>query len=212
MPLVNLPVGIPAGGGARAATYFAEFPEDIRLYGVSFNTAGPAGIAIQGEYSYRPKQPLQLSSIELLLATLGAANNITGGAAAAAAVPIGTEITGWREVKMHQAQVTPTKSFGPPLGSGQFVVVGEAGYTYLDLPSGLLFNGPAVFLPAEGSNTGTSFGSTQPGMQGSPRRAPGAIASWRASPTRTRSSGRTSRRASPSPTTCAASAPRSTTA
>ena len=27
------------------ATYFAEFPEDIRLFGVSFNTAGPAGIA-----------------------------------------------------------------------------------------------------------------------------------------------------------------------
>ena len=157
-------LNVGAGGGS--ARYFAEFPEDIRLYGVSFNTAGPAGIAIQGEYSYRPNLPLQLSSIELLLATLGAANNITGGAAAAAAVPVGTEITGWREVKMHQVQATITKSFGPQLGASQLVVVGEAGYTYLDMPSGLLFNGPAVFLPAEGSNTGTSFGSTQPGMQG----------------------------------------------
>lgn len=157
-------LNVATGGGS--ARYFGEFPEDIRLYGVSFNTAGPAGIALQGEYSYRPNQPLQLSAIELLLATLGAANNITGGAAAAAAVPIGTEITGWRRVKMHQAQVTATKSFGPQLGAGQLVAVGEAGFTRLDLPDGLLFNGPAVFLPALGSSTATSFGSSQPGMAG----------------------------------------------
>ena len=152
-----------AGGSAR---YFAEFPEDIHLYGIGFSTAGPAGIALQGEFSYRSNQPLQLSSIELLLATLGAANNITGGAAAAAAVPIGTEIAGWRRVKMQQAQVTATKSFGPQLRASQFVVVTEAGYTRLDLPDGLLFNGPGVFLPAAGSSTGTSFGSSQPGMLG----------------------------------------------
>ena len=39
------------------ATYFAEYPEDIKLYGLSFNTAGPAGVALQGEYSYRSNQP-----------------------------------------------------------------------------------------------------------------------------------------------------------
>ena len=153
-----------AGGGS--ARYFAEFPEDIRLYGIGFSTAGPAGIALQGEYSYRRDLPLQLSSIELLLATLGAANNITGDAAAAAAVPAGTEITGWRRVKMHQAQMTATKSFGPRLRASQLVTVAEAGYTRLDLPGGLLFNGPAVFLPAAGSSTATSFGSSQPGMEG----------------------------------------------
>jgi hypothetical protein len=157
-------LNVATGGGS--ARYFAEFPEDIRLYGVSFSTAGPIGIALQGEYSHRTNLPLQLSSIELLLATLGAANNITGGAAAAAAVPVGTEITGWRRVKMQQAQVTATKSFGPQLGAGQFVTVAEAGYTRLDLPEGLLFNGPAVFLPASGSSTATSFGSSQPGMEG----------------------------------------------
>ena len=157
-------LNMAAGGGS--ARYFAEFPEDIRLFGVGFSTSGPAGIALQGEYSYRSNLPLQLSSIELLLATLGAANNITGAAAAAAAVPIGTEITGWRRVKMQQAQVTGTKSFGPRLGASQAVVVGEVGLTHLDLPAGLLFNGPAVYLPAAGSSTATSFGSSQPGMLG----------------------------------------------
>ena len=75
---------------------------------------------------------------------MGAASNITGGAAVAAAVPVGTEITGYRRVKMHQVQATATKSFGPQLGASQFVVVGEAGYTRLDLPGGLIFNGPGA--------------------------------------------------------------------
>ena len=150
----------------RPARYFADYPEDIRLWGASFSTPGPFGIALQGEYSYRPNQPLQLASVELLLAALGLRNNLTGSDAAAFAVPYGTEITGFRRVKMHQAQATATKAFGPTLGADQFTVVGEAGYTYLDLPDGVLFNGPGVFLPAPGSSTATSAGSAQPGGAG----------------------------------------------
>ncbi len=41
------------------ASYFTEYPEDIHLVGLSFNTAGPAGIALQGEYSYRSNLPVQ---------------------------------------------------------------------------------------------------------------------------------------------------------
>jgi hypothetical protein len=45
-------------------------------------------------------------------------------------------------------------------------VVGEVGYTYLDLPPTVRFNGPGVFLPAPGSSTATSNGSSQPGGAG----------------------------------------------
>jgi hypothetical protein len=155
-------LNVASGGGS--ARYFADYPENIHLYGVGLSTSAPFGIALQGEYSYRPNQPLQVSAIELLLATLGAANNLTGNAAAA--VPVGTELTGFRRVKMHQVQMTGTKSFGPQLGAGQLIVVGEVGYTHLKLTPGVLFNGPAVFLPAVGSSTATSFGSTQPDMKG----------------------------------------------
>jgi hypothetical protein len=152
--------------GGRPAYYFVEYPEDIRLWGASFSVPGPAGIAFQGEYSFRPNQPLQVASIELLLAALGLRNNLTGGDAAAFAVPYGTEISGYRRVKMHQVQATATKAFGPTLGANQFAIVGEVGYTYLDLPSGVLFNGPGVFLPAPGSSTATSGGSAQPNGEG----------------------------------------------
>jgi hypothetical protein len=140
------------------ATYFAEYPEDIKLYGVSANTAGPFGIALQGEYSYRPNLPLQYATPELLLAALGAPNLITGftqipgapaGATAAALVPNGTYQRGWERVKASQFQLTGTKAFPNVMGAEQAVIVGEFGYTkYHNLPSQVKFNGPAVFLAA----------------------------------------------------------------
>lgn len=126
------------------ARYFVEYPEDIELYGLSFNTGGPLGIALQGEYSYRPNLPLQLASIELLFAALGLPNVQTG--TSSAALPVGTVIQGFERVKAHQAQVTGTKAFGPTFGAEQFVLLGEAGVTILELPDGVLFNGPGTSL------------------------------------------------------------------
>lgn len=145
-------------------TYFIEYPEDIKLYGISFNTAGPAGVALQGEYSYRRNQPLQLPSAELLNAALGLANQLTStNPVEAASVPYGTEIAGYRRVKMHQAQMTGTKVFGPSFGAEQLAVVGEVGYTWLDLPSSIKFASPGCHLPQPGSATSASFGSTSSG-------------------------------------------------
>ncbi|MBL8523622.1 MAG: DUF1302 domain-containing protein [Betaproteobacteria bacterium] len=168
-----------AVGQTGTASYFVEYPEDIKMYGVSFNTGGPFGIALQGEVSYRPNQPLQLASTELILAALGAPNLVTGfetipgtvsatapfGASPAALVPNGTLLTGWRRVKQMQAQLTATKSFPAVLGSEQAVLVGEFGYTkYGSLPTGQKFNAPATYLPAtaQGAVAGQA-GSVQPG-------------------------------------------------
>ncbi|HEX4944643.1 MAG TPA: DUF1302 domain-containing protein [Usitatibacteraceae bacterium] len=155
--LTGGPLAAPTGQ-TGTATYFAEFPENIRLFGVSFNTAGPAGIALQGEYSYRSNQPVQYSTPELLLAALGAPNLITGftqipgapaGATAAALVPNGTYLQGYQRLKMSQFQMTGTKSQPNVLGAEQLVIVGEAGVTYFhNLPTNVKFNGPAVYLPA----------------------------------------------------------------
>jgi hypothetical protein len=160
---------IVTGGPLNAAqngtaTYFAEYPEDIRLYGLSFNTGAPYGVALQGEVSYRPNQPLQLAGPELVLAVLGLPNLITGftqipgaptGATSAALVPPNTYIQGYRRVKMTQAQMTATKGIPNILASEQFVMVGEVGATWLaNLPTGLKFTGPGVVLPA------TQFGAT----------------------------------------------------
>ena len=53
------------------ARYIFEYPEDIQLYGMSFNTEiGATGISLQGEVSYRRDVPLQVDDVELLLAGL----------------------------------------------------------------------------------------------------------------------------------------------
>ncbi|HUJ01184.1 MAG TPA: DUF1302 domain-containing protein [Usitatibacter sp.] len=161
-PICSTPalVALCTSGTAR---YFAEYPENIRLFGWSFNTSGPYGIALQGEYSYRPNQPVQLSGPEVTLATLGLPNLITGytqipgapaGATAAALVPDGTYIQGYQRAKMSQLQLTGTKSWPNVMKADQLIVVGEVGATYFhNLPSDQKFAAPAVYLPA------TQFGS-----------------------------------------------------
>ncbi|HSW14329.1 MAG TPA: DUF1302 domain-containing protein [Solimonas sp.] len=197
-PFVSGRRGGPAGGGpggfptplglfnnqpgsAGSGFYFVEYPEDIELYGLSFNTSGPFGVALQGEYSYRPNQPLQLEDVELLLAGVGLPNNITGSGftaipdgpdantdpdivPSAALVPAGTPLQGYRRVKMHQVQMTGTKAFGPTLRAQQFTLLGEVGYTHLELPNGVLFNGPGTNLPSsQVSANAVNQGSTQKG-------------------------------------------------
>jgi hypothetical protein len=56
---------------AQTAQYFTEFPEDIQLIGLSFNTQfQKTGIALQGEVSYRKDVPLQFDDVEVLFAAL----------------------------------------------------------------------------------------------------------------------------------------------
>jgi Protein of unknown function (DUF1302) len=169
---VSLPVGAPI----VKASYLAEYPENIRLMGFSFNSQGPFGVALQGEYSYRPNQPLQYSTPELLLAALGAPNLGTGftqivggpaGLTAATLVPDGTFQRGWDRVKMSQFQMTATKSVPSILGAEQLVLVGEFGYTkYHGLNQNLKYNGPGVYLPAvllgaQATQSGATSSSTQ---------------------------------------------------
>ena len=163
-PIIAAGFGLAAGcayANDRGGEYFVEYPKNIKLFGLSFNTAGPAGIALQGEYSYRKNQPVQLPSAELLLAALGAPNQITGtgvtaGVPDAFRVPYEREITGYRRVKMHQVQLTGTKAVPQVLGAEQMVVVGEIGYTHLNLPSNLKFAASGCHLPQPRSSVATS--------------------------------------------------------
>ena len=54
------------------AGLFLDYPEDIDLYGISFNT-NVGDWALSGEYAFRPNQPLQVLQSDVLFATLGPA-------------------------------------------------------------------------------------------------------------------------------------------
>lgn len=51
------------------ATLFVEYPENIRMYGLSFNTT-VGDFAISGEYAYRPNIPVQVHTTDLTFAAL----------------------------------------------------------------------------------------------------------------------------------------------
>ena len=60
-----------AVGGAESLGLYLEYPEDIKLIGVSFNTTlGDWGV--QGEVAFRHDQPFQLDTDQITVAALGA--------------------------------------------------------------------------------------------------------------------------------------------
>jgi hypothetical protein len=177
---------------AKTASYFTEYPEDIQLFGVSFNTQlGQTGIALQGEVSYRHDAPLQYDDVELLFAALTPFEAVALGAQGVpmpatcnttlptltrcgqlGAYGVDQEVQGWGLFDVWQGQVTATKAFPPMLGAAQLVAVLEAGMTHVDgMPDkesggpagvGLRLNGPGTSVSGNVPLAGRHFGEVEP--------------------------------------------------
>ena len=133
---------------------FVEYPEDIHLFGMSFNSTIPGGIAFSGELSYRPNQPLQIDDVEVLFAGLSPLNVLIPEEVNRFRSQLGsfgpdTELQGWEEHEVSQLQFTFLKFFGPNnfMGADQITALGEIGATKVwDLPAKdvLRYNGPGT--------------------------------------------------------------------
>ncbi|MBW6509812.1 MAG: DUF1302 domain-containing protein [Desulfuromonadales bacterium] len=156
---------------AQTAQYIVEYPEDIKLFGISFNTLlQNTGIALQGEISHKKDVPLQMDDIELIFAALGPINSglatfnqifNTG----TLANPYEHYIQGYQLKDVTQIQTTATKLFGPTLGASQFTLVGEVGLTRVHgMPSKskLRFDGPGTPISGNELLAGAHYGETEP--------------------------------------------------
>ena len=126
----------------RTARYLVEYPEDLQVFGFSFNTVlGTSGWALQGEYSWRPDTPLQRDEASMFaeglrplgeaLAALGAGGQLTPEILA----PLGTYLQGYVQRDVSQLQATATRAFGPSLGADGAVFVAEAAVSHVhDMP------------------------------------------------------------------------------
>ena len=123
--------------------YFLEYPEDIQLFGLSFNTVlGASGWALQGEYSFRPDAPLQRAEQSVLTdglapiidaLVLSATDPARLGAYLANYRP--TKVQGYVERDVSQIQATATRVFGPTMGADGLVFVAEAALMHVhDMP------------------------------------------------------------------------------
>ena len=57
---------------ADTAAIFLDYPEDIEMYGMSFNTT-LGDLSVSGEVAYRPNLPVQINAVDVILAALGPA-------------------------------------------------------------------------------------------------------------------------------------------
>ena len=141
--------GLLAGDYAESARYFVEYPEDVDLVGASFNTSlGASGLALQGEFSYRFDQPLQVDDTEILFAGLSPINPALFGQSQLGSFGFEEKISGFRRKDVLQGQLTATQLFGPRLGADQWVVLGEVGGTYIrnmESKDELRYEGPGTF-------------------------------------------------------------------
>ena len=164
-PRLAVPYGV--NEYVRTGNYFIEYPEDIQLYGVSFNTQlGASGWALQGEYSLRQDLPLQILEAALIKSGLAPFTDCLAHGPNAPACIQGSlsrfdaDVDGYIRRKMSQVQATATKVFGPTLGADGFVFLIEAALQYVhDLPATPLEStaeaeNPTTPTPADS----TSFG------------------------------------------------------
>ena len=137
---------------AGNSSYFVEYPEDIRLYGLSFSTTLPTGTAWSGEVSYRPNAPVQLNTTDILYA------GVTPLAGFANASPLkgvaGQDLNGYNRKEITQIQTTFTHFFDQVMGASRLTLVGEVGLTHvggLESSSKARYGRDPVFGPGRGS-------------------------------------------------------------
>ena len=152
----------------KTGRYFIEYPEDIQLFGLSFNTSlGTSGWALQGEYSFRSDAPLQKAERVLFAEGLAPVLRFLDRTRPDYIAPTGvpaylasyqpTEVQGYIKRNVSQVQATATRVFGPMLGADSLVFLTEAALMHVhDMPNK---NRLPLESPAGGSDAdATSFG------------------------------------------------------
>lgn len=125
---------LAAAATAGNSSYYIEYPEDIRLYGLSFSTTLPTGTAWSGELSYRPNAPVQLNTTDILYAGLNPIS-IGGNAvydnASLLDGQAGQDLEGYRRKEITQLQTTFTHFIDQVMGASRLTLVGEIGWTHV---------------------------------------------------------------------------------
>ena len=161
----------------RTGEYFLEYPEDIGLLGVSFNTVlGTSGWALQGEYSLRPDAPLQRAEGSVLFDGLAPIARMLDPTHPDYIQPqdipgylAGYEqkkVQGYVERDVSQIQATATRVFGPVLGADGLVFLTEAALMHvhdmpdepLESPAGGVITAPGAPNPEKADADATSWG------------------------------------------------------
>jgi hypothetical protein len=165
---------------AKTEGLFEQFPQDIKMFGLSFNTQiQKTGTALQGEVAYRHDVPVQIDDVELIYASLtpfesGVAKLLgqpvtpAGHCVPNSATPItgcnqlgafglNQTIQGWTLQDAWHGDFTATQVFANVLKASQAVVLFEAAADYYPSLESKLSGGPqGLGLRYDGPGTNLS--------------------------------------------------------
>jgi hypothetical protein len=160
-----------------------EFPEDIKLYGFSFNTT-VGETALSGEISFREGDPIQVDDTELLFAAMPeqlanagirpelaglsqiGKHDVEGCDLPLGGAQPGQTASGYCRMDVMQTQFTAIYLLGPTMFFDNLAVIGEVGYVQIqDMPDPeiLRFNAPGT--PRSGSTSDDIAGAVLQGVQ-----------------------------------------------
>lgn len=154
-PVFSLKYGTFPGTVSPAAAFW-EYPEDLKVYGVSAAT-NILGWSVSGEFSQTRGVRAQLDGNDMFYGSFGA-GPLAALAAANGAGATGT-LHGGVKTNKNQIQINALQAGNRFLAADQWLVLGELGYQWNDLPLGgnLRFNRAFIFGPgpnaAYGGNT-----------------------------------------------------------
>jgi hypothetical protein len=127
------PVFVPGDPDGLNPKYFTEYPENIHMFGLTFETKTKLATAF-GELTYRPNQPFQYNAADLLNAVLSPLLPTTLRAKEQALPPGGT-LNGFERHKQVQLQLGTVGQIPAVLGAAGMNLGGEIVYkTVPDLP------------------------------------------------------------------------------
>ncbi|CAD5109379.1 DUF1302 domain-containing protein [Zestomonas carbonaria] len=118
--------------GATSTSAFWEYPENIRLYGLSAATT-LAGWSVGAELSYSPNVPVQRNGNDVLAAVLQGV-----GPVGAQAVALGQDayLRGYDRFEKTQLQINGINLFSNVLGASSLQVAAEIAFQWNDVPQG----------------------------------------------------------------------------
>ncbi|BBB27482.1 DUF1302 domain-containing protein [Amphritea japonica] len=126
-----------AGGvpGVFTSEYFIEYPEDIEMLGLSFNTT-LGTVAWSGEVTHKTNVPIQINGPLLVAAILREGLGSSSGNAAAdsliASSNIGEDVNGYSTFDVTQIQTSFLQFFDNTLGASRLTLIGELGWTHIN--------------------------------------------------------------------------------
>jgi len=127
------PLFLPGDPGDLNPSYFTEYPEDIRMFGATFEKKWRGGLVL-GEVTYRPNQPLQYNSYDVISAAVSRTAPTPLREKADAVAPGGV-LRAWERHEALQLQLGATGGLPNVLGSAGMSYGAELIYKLVpDLP------------------------------------------------------------------------------